>query len=83
MMVAQAVGLEPGEFVHQMGDVHIYSNHFDAVKEQIARTPKPFPKMNINPAVKDIDDFKYEDFEIEGYNPHPKIKAPITLVGGF
>ena len=83
MMVAQAVGLEPGDFVHQMGDVHIYSNHFDAVKEQIARAPKPFPTMNINPDIKDIDNFKFEDFELTGYNPHPKIKAPITLVGGF
>lgn len=83
MMVAQIVGMEPGNFVHSMGDVHIYSNHFDAVKEQIAREPKPFPTMNINPKVKDIDSFKYEDFNISGYKPHPKIKAPITLVGGF
>ncbi len=65
MMLAQVTGLEPGEFVHTFGDVHLYSNHLEQAKEQITREPKPFPKMIINPAVKNIDDFKYEDFQIE------------------
>lgn len=83
MMIAQVVGKKPGEFVHTFGDVHLYSNHFDQVKEQMKRTPKPFPNMKINPEVKEIDDFKIEDFEIEGYDPHPPIKGDITVVGGF
>lgn len=83
MMIAQVVGLKPGEFVHTFGDVHLYSNHFDQAKEQIKRTPKPFPVMKINPEVKNIDDFKYEDFELEGYDPYPPIKGEITAVGGF
>ncbi|OQB06406.1 MAG: Thymidylate synthase [bacterium ADurb.Bin212] len=83
MMVAQITGFEVGEYVHTFGDVHIYSNHFDAVKEQLEREPRPFPRMKLNPKIKNIDDFKYEDFEISGYKPHPQIKAPITLVGGF
>lgn len=83
MMIAQIAGLEPGEFVHTFGDVHIYSNHFDQVREQLKRKPRPFPKMVINPDVKNIDDFKFEDFEIKDYNPHPIIKADITVIGGF
>lgn len=83
MMIAQVVGLKPGEFVHTFGDVHIYSNHFDQVKEQLKRKPKLFPKMRINPKVKEIDDYKFEDFEIVGYEPHPPIKGDITVVGGF
>ncbi len=83
MMLAQVVGLKPGEFVHTFGDAHIYSNHFAAVKEQLKRKPRPFPKMKINPKVKNIDDFKLEDFELVGYNPHPPIKAQVTVVGGF
>ena len=83
MMMAQVVGLKPGEFVHTFGDVHIYSNHFDQVKEQLKRKPKPFPKMKINPKVKNIDDFKFEDFTIEGYDPFPPIKGEVTVVGGF
>lgn len=82
-MVAQVVGLKPGEFVHTFGDVHIYSNHFDQVKKQLKRKPRPFPKMNLNPKVKNIDDFKFEDFTLEGYNPHPPIKGEVTVVGGF
>lgn len=83
LMVAQVVGLKPGEFVHTFGDVHIYSNHFDQVKEQLKRDPRPFPTMKINPKVKNIDDFKYEDFILEGYDPYPPIKGEVTVVGGF
>ena len=83
MMIAQVVGLKPGEFVHTFGDVHLYSNHFEQAKEQITRTPKPFPTMKINPKVKNIDDFKIEDFELIGYDPLPPIKGDITVVGGF
>jgi thymidylate synthase len=83
MMVAQVVGLKPGEFVHTFGDVHIYSNHFDQVREQLKRKPRPFPTMKINPKVKNIDDYKYEDFMLEGYDPHPPIKGEVTVVGGF
>ncbi|MDQ1284334.1 MAG: thymidylate synthase [Patescibacteria group bacterium] len=83
MMVAQVTGLEVGEFVHTFGDVHIYSNHFDQVKEQMSREPKELPKMKINPEIKNIDDFKFEDFELIGYDPHPAIKAEIANIGGF
>jgi thymidylate synthase len=83
MMIAQVVGLRPGEFVHTFGDVHIYSNHFDQVKEQLKREPRSFPTMKINPKVKNIDDFKFEDFTLEGYDPHPPIKGEVTVVGGF
>jgi len=83
MMLAQVTGFKPGEFVHVLGDAHIYNNHFKQVKEQIKRKPKPFPKMVINPKVKDIDKFKFEDFELKNYKFYPPIKGDITLVGGF
>lgn len=83
MMMAQVAGFKAGEFVHTFGDVHIYSNHVAQVKEQIKRKPRPFPVMKINPKVKNIDDFKFEDFTIVGYNPHPPIKGEVTVVGGF
>ena len=83
LMVAQVTGLQPGEFVHTFGDVHIYSDHFDAVHTQLSREPKPFPTIKLNPAIKNIDDFTFEDIVLEGYDPHPTIKAPITNVGGF
>ncbi len=83
LMLAQVTGYKPGYFVHTFGDAHIYENHFDQVKEQLKRKPRPFPTMKINPKVKNIDDFKYEDFEIVDYNPYPSIKAKITVVGGF
>lgn len=83
IMVAQVTGLEPWEFVHTFGDVHIYSNHFDQVKEQLLREPKPFPKMILNPNIKNIDDFKFEDFTLEGYEPHKWIKGEIANIGGF
>lgn len=83
MILAQVCGYKVGEFVHILGDAHIYGNHYDQVKEQIARKPRPFPIMKINPNKKDIDDFVYEDFELVDYNPHPPIKGDITVVGGF
>jgi thymidylate synthase len=79
MMVAQVVGLEPGDFVHTFGDVHIYKNHFPQVEEQLKRKPKPLPTMKINPDVKDIFAFKYEDFTLEGYDPDPSIKAEVAV----
>ncbi len=83
MMVAQVAGLGLGDFVHTFGDVHIYSNHFDQVREQLKREPRPFPAMKLNPAIKEIDGFSYEDFLLENYNPHPVIKGEVTVVGGF
>ncbi len=79
MMVAQASGLEVGEFVHTFGDVHIYHNHYDQVREQLTHIPRPFPKMSINSRKKDLFGFVYEDFTIEGYDPYPPIKAPIAV----
>jgi len=79
MMVAQVCGLELGEFVHTLGDTHVYNNHFEQVALQLTRTPKKLPIMKINPDVKDIFSFKYEDFELEGYDPYPMIKAPISI----
>ncbi|RJQ36299.1 thymidylate synthase [Candidatus Microgenomates bacterium] len=83
MMLAQVTGFEPGEFIHTFGDVHIYSNHFNQVKEQLTREPRDFPVMKINPNIKNIDEFKYEDFTLENYNPYPPIKGEVTVVGGF
>ncbi len=79
MMMAQVCGLEPGEFVHTFGDAHIYKNHLDQVRLQLTRDPRPLPAMRINPAVKDIFDFKYEDFTLENYNPHPHIKGEVSV----
>jgi len=79
MMIAQVCGLEAGEFIHVLGDTHIYSNHFDQVKEQLSREPRELPIMKINPNVKNIEDFVIEDFELIGYNPYPTIKAPISV----
>ena len=83
LLLAQVTGYKPGDFVHTFGDAHIYENHMDQVKEQLKRVPRPFPEMKINPKVKKIDDFKFEDFELLNYNPYPPIKGEITVVGGF
>lgn len=78
-MVAQVTGLKPGEFVHTMGDAHIYLNHIDQVHEQLSRTPRPLPTMRINPEVKDIFSFDYDDFTLEGYDPWPAIKGVVSV----
>ena len=79
MMIAQVCDLEPGEFIHTFGDVHIYSNHMEQVQLQLSRSPLPLPTMKLNPAVKDIFDFKFEDFTLENYQSHPAIKAPVAV----
>jgi thymidylate synthase len=79
MMIAQVCGLEPGEFVHTFGDVHIYGNHMEQVKLQLSREPFPLPTMKLNPAVKNIFDFQYEDFTLENYECHAAIKAPVAV----
>ena len=79
MMVAQVCGLKPGEFVHTLGDAHIYSNHMEQVKEQLSREPFPLPEMELNPEVKNIFDFRFEDFKLLGYQHHAPIKAPIAV----
>jgi thymidylate synthase len=78
-MIAQVTGLKPGEFVHTLGDAHIYLNHLEQVRLQLSREPRPLPRLRLNPARKSIDDFVYEDFTIEGYDPHPAIKAPVAI----
>jgi len=79
MMVAQVVGLKPGEFVHTFGDVHIYLNHLEQVNTQLSRDPLPLPTMRLNPERRDLFDFRYEDFELVGYQHHPAIRAPISV----
>jgi thymidylate synthase len=79
MMIAQVCGLEPGEFVHTTGDTHIYRNHFEQVATQLSREPRPLPRMRLNPDVKSLFDFTYEDFTLEGYDPWPAIKAPVAV----
>ena len=79
LMMAQVCGLKPGTFVHTFGDLHLYSNHVEQAKLQLTREPRPLPQMKLNPAVKDIHGFSFEDFELVGYNPHPTIKAPIAV----
>jgi len=79
MMVAQVTGLEPGDFVHTLGDAHLYSNHLDQARQQLERTPKPLPVMKLNPAVRRLEDFRYEDFELVGYSPDAAIRAPVAV----
>ena len=79
LLVAQVCGLKPGTFVHTFGDLHLYANHLEQAKLQLTREPRPLPRMKLNLAVKNIHDFKYEDFELVGYDPHPAIKAPIAV----
>jgi thymidylate synthase len=79
MMVAQVCQLEPGDFVHTFGDTHLYLNHLEQAREQLSRTPRRLPTMRINPAVTGMFDFRYEDFTLEGYDPHPVIRAPIAV----
>jgi thymidylate synthase len=79
MMVAQVTELAPGEFIHTFGDAHLYLNHLDQARLQLARTPRPLPTMRLNPVVKDLFGFRYEDFVLEGYEPHPHIKAQVAV----
>ena len=79
MMIAQVTGLEAGEFIHTLGDAHIYNNHLEQVKLQLTREPRPLPRMVLNPDVKSIFDFQYEDFQLTGYDPHPHIKGEVAI----
>ena len=79
LMVAQVCGLQPGDFVHTFGDLHLYSNHMEQVKEQLSREPRALPTMTLNPSVKNIHEFRYEDFTLSGYDPLPGIKAPVAV----
>jgi thymidylate synthase len=79
LMVAQVTGLDAGEFVHTLGDAHLYLNHLEQARLQLSRSPTPLPKMTLNPAVTDLFAFRYEDFSLEGYDPHPHIKAEVAV----
>ena len=79
MMVSQVCGLKPGTFVHTFGDLHLYRNHLQQANLQLSRQPRPLPQMKLNPAVRNIRDFTYEDFELAGYDPHPAIRASIAV----
>jgi len=79
LMVAQVCGLKPGEFIHTFGDLHLYANHLEQARLQLTRAPRPLPVMRLNPAVRALRDFRYEDFELVGYDPHPPIRAPIAV----
>jgi thymidylate synthase len=79
MMVAQVTGLQPGEFIHTFGDAHLYLNHIEQARLQLSRAPRKLPTMRLNPAVKELSAFRYEDFTLEGYEPHPHIKAEVAV----
>ena len=79
LMVAQVTGLEPGDFIHTTGDTHLYLNHIEQARLQLTRTPRPLPQMKLNPDVKDLFSFKYEDFQLEGYDPWPHIAAQVSV----
>ena len=79
MMTAQVTGLSPGEFIHTLGDAHLYLNHLDQAREQLSRTPRPLPSMTLNPEVRSLFDFTYDDFALSGYDPHPHIKAEVAV----
>lgn len=79
VMIAQVCNLTPGDFVHTLGDAHLYSNHIEQAREQLSRTPRPLPIMKLNPEIQEILDFKFEDFTLENYYPHPAIKAPVAI----
>jgi thymidylate synthase len=78
-MVAQVTGLAPGEFILTLGDAHLYRNHLEQAREQLSRAPRPFPRMCLNSAIRELADFRYEDFSLEAYEPYPAIKAPIAV----
>jgi len=79
LMVAQVCGLQPGDFIHTSGDAHLYRNHFEQARIQLSRDPRPLPHMLINPDARDITAFRFEDFKLEGYDPHPHIKADVSV----
>ena len=79
MLVAYVCGLTSGEFIHTFGDLHLYRNHLDQAREQLSREPRPLPRMELNPAISNIHEFRFEDFTLTGYDPHPAIRAPIAV----
>ena len=78
-MVAQVCQLRPGEFIHTLGDAHLYSNHLEQARLQLSRSPRPWPTLQLNPAIRSIDDFGFDDISLIGYDPHPAIKAPVAI----